>query len=80
LTEVNIILVKWTTNGTRLWSKLWGTPGTDQGRDVEIDSNGFVYVTGVYVSVCHVLYVYVRASVSQRRRMWGLAVCVYVCV
>ncbi|HEU17930.1 MAG TPA: hypothetical protein ENO00_00890, partial [Deltaproteobacteria bacterium] len=39
-------LVKYDTNGNRLWTQLLGTAFDDQGRRVAADSTGNIYVTG----------------------------------
>ena len=37
-------LVKFASNGTRLWSKTWGSSlGTDTGYDMIVDASGYVY-------------------------------------
>jgi hypothetical protein len=42
----NMILLKFTNDGTIIWEKNWGTVSVDEGRDVKIDSSGNVFVVG----------------------------------
>ncbi len=42
----DIFLVKYDTNGTKLWTNLWGTSDYDYGNSVAVDNSGNVYVTG----------------------------------
>jgi len=42
----DIFLTKHDVTGTKLWTKVWGTDGTDTGRDVVVDSGGNPYVVG----------------------------------
>lgn len=41
----DIILAKWTADGTKVWAKQWGD-SYDQGLSVAVDSAGNLYVTG----------------------------------
>ncbi len=42
----NIFLFKFSSDGTRLWSKLYGTNSPDIGSSITIDSIGNIYITG----------------------------------
>eukprot|EP01031_Cornospumella_fuschlensis_P045870 gene45870-56141_t len=42
----DLYLVKYSSNGTRIWTKQTGSTADDYGRGVCVDSSGFVYVTG----------------------------------
>jgi uncharacterized delta-60 repeat protein len=42
----DIILSKYTPDGTIIWTKQWGTDQIDFGKDIAIDSNNNIYVTG----------------------------------
>jgi len=42
----DICLTKLTLDGQRLWSRIWGSSGTDEGRGAVADSLGNVYVVG----------------------------------
>eukprot|EP01031_Cornospumella_fuschlensis_P025690 gene25690-31025_t len=43
----DIFLTKYASNGTRLWTRMAGSSGSDSGRGVAVDnSTGYVYVTG----------------------------------
>lgn len=44
--EEDIFLTKWTADGTKVWTKQWGTGRGDYGRSVAVDSMGNIYVTG----------------------------------
>ena len=43
----DIILVKYNSSGTKLWTKQLGTSSADEGRGVMVDSSGNIYVTGL---------------------------------
>ncbi|MHA1428436.1 MAG: SBBP repeat-containing protein, partial [Candidatus Helarchaeota archaeon] len=45
-----LVLVKVAPNGTQLWNVIWGGPLDDVGNGVEVDADGFVYVTGYTAS------------------------------
>lgn len=45
----DVFVAKYTTNGTFQWVKSAGGPGGDFGYDIAVDSNGNVYVTGIYI-------------------------------
>lgn len=42
----DIFLVKYKTDGTKEWSKLWGTANDDYGQSVAVDGDGNIYVAG----------------------------------
>jgi len=44
--EWDIFLVKYSFDGTQLWSRQIGTPGRDSGNSICTDNSGNVYVTG----------------------------------
>lgn len=50
----DIFLMKYDANGTRLWTRVVGTSGSDLGLGVSVDSiNSMVYVTGQIASGIH---------------------------
>jgi hypothetical protein len=42
----DVVLAKYTNDGTRLWSREFGSTGADSGSGVAVDSTGNVYVVG----------------------------------
>ncbi len=42
----DIFLTKWNVNGSKAWTKQWGTENPDGGASVAVDSSGNVYVVG----------------------------------
>ena len=42
----DIFLTKWNKDGSKAWTKQWGTSVNDEGRSVAVDSNGYIFVTG----------------------------------
>ena len=42
----DIFVTKWTTDGTKVWTKQWGTAKHDHGYSIAIDSEKNLYVTG----------------------------------
>ena len=42
----DILLIKFDNNGTKLWTKQYGSSGDEQGVGVAIDQSGLIYVTG----------------------------------
>jgi hypothetical protein len=44
--SADIFLVKYDTNGNKLWTRQLGTASYDEGRGVAVDSIGNIYVTG----------------------------------
>ena len=44
--EDDIFLTKWNADGTKAWTKQWGTSEDDKGSSVAVDSNGNIFVTG----------------------------------
>eukprot|EP01031_Cornospumella_fuschlensis_P027093 gene27093-32735_t len=50
----DIILIKYSSNGTRVWTRMEGTTGWDEGRGVSVQSStGDVYVTGYVGGALH---------------------------
>ena len=45
--EIDIFLTKWRADGTKGWTRQWGTPEADSGASVAIDSAENIYVTGM---------------------------------
>ncbi len=45
----DIFLTKFSVDGTKQWTRQWGTSEDDEGRSVAIDSNDNIYVTGYTV-------------------------------
>jgi len=44
--EVDVLLTKYSSDGTQIWSEKYGTDSFDDGRSVTVDSQGNVYVAG----------------------------------
>ncbi len=42
----DIFLTKWNADGTKIWTKQWGTTTQDQGQALAVDGNGNIFVTG----------------------------------
>ncbi len=42
----DIFLTRWNADGTREWTKQWGTDQSDIGSAVTVDKDGFIFVTG----------------------------------
>jgi hypothetical protein len=45
-----IVVAKFTADGTLVWTKFLGSSGSDRGQGIAIDKNGSVYVTGYFNS------------------------------
>jgi len=44
--KADIVLTKWSGDGTEQWTRQWGSADLDYGNSVAIDSNDNIYVTG----------------------------------
>jgi hypothetical protein len=44
--DMDIILVKYNSSGTKQWTSQHGTSSSDIGKDVSVDASGNIYVTG----------------------------------
>ena len=44
--DMDIFVTKWNLDGTKAWSKQWGTDGSDYGNSVAIDDSGNMFITG----------------------------------
>lgn len=42
----DVFIAKYTPNGLNPWIRMIGSTGTEKGKSVAVDSNGFIYVTG----------------------------------
>lgn len=42
----DIFMTKWTSDGTKEWTKQWGTAQHDYGRSITVDTKGNIYITG----------------------------------
>lgn len=42
----DIFLTKWNVDGSKAWTKAWGTASSDFGYSVAVDGNGNIFVTG----------------------------------
>lgn len=47
----DIILHKYSPQGELLWSRAWAASGSDEGRALSIDSEGNLYLTGIFEGV-----------------------------
>ncbi|MDD1776868.1 MAG: PQQ-like beta-propeller repeat protein [Candidatus Helarchaeota archaeon] len=43
---VDLALVKYASNGTKIWNVTWGGIGEERGYDISVNSNGFLYCIG----------------------------------
>ncbi|HSA32863.1 MAG TPA: SBBP repeat-containing protein [bacterium] len=43
----DIFLTKWSTDGTKSWTKQWGTSFDDYGYSLAVDSDGNIFVAGI---------------------------------
>ncbi len=50
---VDVFLVKWNPDGTKAWTRQWGTAGNDYGYGVAVDAANAVYVTGNTFGAMH---------------------------
>ncbi|MEQ9713992.1 MAG: SBBP repeat-containing protein, partial [Candidatus Asgardarchaeum sp.] len=44
--EYDILILKFTTDGTKQWERVWGGTKNDVGLDITVDNNEYIYVTG----------------------------------
>lgn len=44
--STDIFLTKWDSDGTKVWTKQWGTGTGEVSRSVAVDGNGNIYLTG----------------------------------
>jgi hypothetical protein len=45
--DTNVLVIKYTTDGGRVWSKAYGAYGQDYVRDASVDSDGNLYFAGI---------------------------------
>lgn len=50
---VDVFLVKWNADGTKAWTRQWGTSENDYGYAIAIDAANAVYVTGNTAGAMH---------------------------
>jgi len=43
----DVVLTRFTTDGVKIWTRLWGASGTQKGYGVAVDGQGTVYVAGL---------------------------------
>jgi len=77
----DIFLTKYNSTGTKQWSKIWGSANDDYGREVSVDSDENVYVTGYTDGVFDgqtntgssdiFLTKYNSAGTKQWSKIWG---------
>jgi hypothetical protein len=46
----DIFLVKLDSAGNFIWGKSYGSSGADEGMAIYVDNNGFVYITGIFLT------------------------------
>ncbi|MGQ9707880.1 MAG: hypothetical protein ACUVUR_03265 [bacterium] len=46
LSQLDLILVKYTRSGRKIWERRWGGPGSEWGRAIVADGDSIVYVCG----------------------------------
>ncbi|MFX0037580.1 MAG: hypothetical protein ACFE9I_18320 [Candidatus Hermodarchaeota archaeon] len=49
--QPDVIILKYSKNGILQWSQLWGTNDMDQSRDIAVDSENSVYVSGEFYNL-----------------------------
>lgn len=50
---VDVFLVKWTADGTKVWTRQWGTIGNDYGYGVAVDAANSIFVGGNTFGALH---------------------------
>jgi len=43
----DLCLLKYTTGGTHVWTRIWGSTSNDSARSVAVDDAGYLYVAGI---------------------------------
>jgi hypothetical protein len=74
-------LTKYTTNGVREWTRMWGGPGYESVRDIAVDSTAGVYVVGSTYGILDgqtntgqrdvFLVKFSTNGIKEWTRMWG---------
>jgi hypothetical protein len=66
----DVFLLKYDQNGTFLWNVTWGGAGTERPGDIDLDSEGNVYVTGATDSVAGEFDVYIMKFFPNKTLDW----------
>jgi len=77
----DLFLSEFSEDGTRNWSRIWGSSGSDRGRGVAVSEDGAVYIAGNAAGTVHgqaylaggdlLLTKYDSAGTWQWTRLWG---------